>query len=439
MSRHLVALSWLVAAFAAHAVDDVPALLKAADRFRADPGKLEVQTEVTLRGRDGAVEKERSYTVWLQGDRRSLVLMRSPAEAGQKVLGWGVSYAFRPNDVVQQEVRRSLSGTSPAGRPLLQAEYFDADSAYSLVWANPSTWGRSAQQVPAAQESALAARAYWRRGALDLHGFARLGERAAASLGAAAAWVPGEATEWHASLRWLQRHETWALAADPLAGPSPGNPWQPQRPGGTAQALAGMNRTGEQQQGVLLEAWHDGNAPSDATWRAWGTHSAALRASAAPVAARAGNLAWQTTPLNGPGLRQDNLFAHLSWQPGAWQWWGDVLVHPADGGRSLSVGMQWQGDRWRLQASHRTYGGRQDSVLAQLPTRRGGRPELRPGRRMRRFRRVRARPWPRPDGHGAGRRKRARRRPAAGARPRPGLPKTPRASASTVARRSAMP
>ncbi|MBP6251327.1 MAG: hypothetical protein KA387_01160 [Rubrivivax sp.] len=73
--------------------------------------------------------------------------------AGKKVLGWGVGYARRPNDVVQQEVRRrSLSGTSPQGRPLLQAEYFDADSAYSLVRVNPNTWGRSAQQVPAAQE-----------------------------------------------------------------------------------------------------------------------------------------------------------------------------------------------------------------------------------------------------------------------------------------------
>ena len=92
MSKYLVALSWLVAAFAVHAADDVPALLKAADRFRADPGKLEVQTEVTLRGRDGAVEKERSYTVWLQGERRSLVLMRSPAEAGQKVLMLGEDF-----------------------------------------------------------------------------------------------------------------------------------------------------------------------------------------------------------------------------------------------------------------------------------------------------------------------------------------------------------
>lgn len=65
---------------------DVTALLRDADRFRAESTNLQVQTQVTVRGRDGTVEKERLYTVWLQGQRRSLVLMRSPAEAGQKVL-----------------------------------------------------------------------------------------------------------------------------------------------------------------------------------------------------------------------------------------------------------------------------------------------------------------------------------------------------------------
>lgn len=65
---------------------DVATVLKATDRFRADGTHLQVQTQVTVRNRDGSVEKERLYTVWLQGERRSLVLMRSPAEAGQKVL-----------------------------------------------------------------------------------------------------------------------------------------------------------------------------------------------------------------------------------------------------------------------------------------------------------------------------------------------------------------
>jgi Outer membrane lipoprotein-sorting protein len=76
----------LLATTTAQAAPDVPTLLKAADRFRAEAGNLQIETQVTVMGKDGNAEKERRYTVFLQGDRRSLVLMRSPAEAGQKVL-----------------------------------------------------------------------------------------------------------------------------------------------------------------------------------------------------------------------------------------------------------------------------------------------------------------------------------------------------------------
>jgi Outer membrane lipoprotein-sorting protein len=87
--------SWLPAAAlalslsAAAADDDVAALLKAADRYRSGDEHLQVETEVTVLRTDGSVDKERRYTVFVQPQRRSLVLMRSPAEAGQKVLMLG--------------------------------------------------------------------------------------------------------------------------------------------------------------------------------------------------------------------------------------------------------------------------------------------------------------------------------------------------------------
>jgi hypothetical protein len=87
--------SWLVAllalAGAAHAAGDadVPALLKAADRYRTGQDDLQVETLVSTLGRDGQVDKERRYTVFVQAQHKSLVLMRSPAEAGQKVLMLG--------------------------------------------------------------------------------------------------------------------------------------------------------------------------------------------------------------------------------------------------------------------------------------------------------------------------------------------------------------
>jgi hypothetical protein len=64
---------------------DVPALLKKADAYRLDEQPMRVETQVEL-FRDGKLDKERLYTVYSKPGRRSLVLMKSPLEAGQKVL-----------------------------------------------------------------------------------------------------------------------------------------------------------------------------------------------------------------------------------------------------------------------------------------------------------------------------------------------------------------
>lgn len=293
--------------------------------------------------------------------------------AGKKVLGWDVGFGFRPNDLVQQEARRSLLASPLEGRPLLQADHFGTASATTLVWAQPQHLQRSAAASPGAEESALALRHYRHSGAVDWHGFARLGRHTGASLGAALAWVAADSVSVHASLRQLQRHGSWAgLPATPgtLARQ---NPWQRQPAGPATQALAGLQWTGASRHGLLLEAWHDGTAPSPAQWRAWGGHQAALRASPAPARARAGNLAWLATPFDQTSLHRSNLFARWSWQPdqpAGWQLALDMLWHPADGGRSTTASLQWQGDRLRIDAAWRQMGGPADALLAQLPQRR---------------------------------------------------------------------
>lgn len=79
-------------AASAHAAD-VTALLKDADRYRVGGGtgadNLQVETQVTVLNKDGSTDKERRYTVFAQTQHKSLVLMRSPVEAGQKVLMLG--------------------------------------------------------------------------------------------------------------------------------------------------------------------------------------------------------------------------------------------------------------------------------------------------------------------------------------------------------------
>ena len=75
--------------------------------------------------------------------------------AGKRVVAWDVGYGFRPNDMVQQEVRRPLVPEPLEGRALLMA---------------------------------------W-------HVFARQGQQSGASLGMAASWVASDALELHASVR----------------------------------------------------------------------------------------------------------------------------------------------------------------------------------------------------------------------------------------------
>lgn len=298
--------------------------------------------------------------------------------AGKQRVAWDVGYAFRPNDVVGQEARRTLLSTATEGRPAVQLERFwGADQALSLVWANPQHAGGGQRDARGADEAALALRGYQRLGALDAFAFGRWGRHSGASLGAALAWVATDALELHASWRVLHGSDGWRI--DPAAGehPQAANPWQLGAQGGASQWLLGLSWTGESRQSVLLEAWHDGTAPSDAAWDRWQQRNRALALFGAtpglPDALRtavAGNLAWQTSPLGGAGPRRDHLFARLSWQPEPWLLSLDALVEPADRGRVITASLQWQGDRWRLQGAWRQSGGPDRSVLGSLPTRR---------------------------------------------------------------------
>lgn len=68
---------------------DLHAVLQATDRFRMGAVNLQMDTLVSLFNSDGTPEKERRYLVFVQANHKSLVLMQSPAERGQKVLMLG--------------------------------------------------------------------------------------------------------------------------------------------------------------------------------------------------------------------------------------------------------------------------------------------------------------------------------------------------------------
>lgn len=291
--------------------------------------------------------------------------------AGKKVVSWDVGYGFRPNDVVQQEVRRTLASETPEGRPLLIVEHFDADTAWSLVWVNPS----NERDYTGAREAALAARVYWRTGAVDWHGFARQGEHTGTSVGAAASWVASDALELHASLRTYQ-HADSSLSTVTGGGLASSNPWRTNLSDAGQQVLVGGTWTSESQISLLVEAWHDDTALTDAQWNAWTARNQALPqwlARGVPATAIAGNLAWQGKAFSvANSLRQDNLFVRLSWQHDRWQTALDVLYTPADQGAIATASVVWTGEHVKLEAGLRAHGGPDTAVVRQLPVQRQG-------------------------------------------------------------------
>lgn len=284
---------------------------------------------------------------------------------GKKVVAWDVGYGFRPNDVVQQEERRTFASSSAPGRPVLMAEHFNADTAWSLVWVNPTHLAARR----GAQEPALAARVYRRDGAVDWHGFARLGARTGAGLGAAAAWVTTDALELHGSWRYQRRVDTRGMVASNALASA--NPWQAASAHHVQQWMLGGTWTHVSQLSVMAEAWWDGAALSDAQWRDWSQRNrqlAALVGNGPPAAAVAGNLAWQADAFGAaPNLRRANVYGRLAWQNGAWQPTLDVLYTPADGGRLWTAALAWQGDRVSVQGGVRASAGPHTAVLRQLP------------------------------------------------------------------------
>ncbi|MBX3620828.1 MAG: hypothetical protein KF891_12715 [Rhizobacter sp.] len=298
--------------------------------------------------------------------------------AGRKVVAWDVGYGFRPNDVVQQEQRRTLLPAPLQGRAVVQAEHFDARTAWSLVWVNPqrATDGQ-ADTAYGAGEQALALRAYTQAGAADWHGFARYGQHTGASLGAAVSWVASDSVEVHASARAAERADVFTLDGNaPLLAST--NPYRWQTRNKAAQALLGAGWTGETKLSLMAEWWYDSTAPSNGQWVAWLDRNHALQQAWFPGGpdvlrlAVAGNLTWQTQAFNGQSLRRNNVFLRAAWDHEGWQPSLDVLLMPADRGRVVTAALGWQGDRVRVDVGWRMNAGPAQAVVMQLPVRRAG-------------------------------------------------------------------
>ncbi len=288
---------------------------------------------------------------------------------GKKVLSWDVGYGFRPLDVVQQEDRRAFLPFVLEGVPLLALERFGEDSATALVYANPlrGTAPRSRD------DEALALRHYRRLGGLDLHLVGRWSKRSLGQGGLAAAWVPAEALELHGSALYQRRLERSDDARlEPGAAPiATADPARVRASADAISALAGLTLTPGWDLSFLAEGWIDPAAATAADWRARAglarAQGALLAGSAVPRQAVLANLAWGARAFEGRNLVRENLLLRASQRWDRFEPALDLLWTPADGGLVATASVGWEGERSRLSAAVRAYGGARDAAVRLLP------------------------------------------------------------------------
>ena len=235
---------------------------------------------------------------------------------GKKAMPWGVGFGFKPLDVIQREERRGINPPPLVGVPLLAVERYTATDALTLAWTRP---GENAGESDF-KDPGLALRWYRLAGGDDLHGVLRVSERRRLEAGFGATRVIGEEWSIHGAALYQQRG--------------------PLRPDGryddaAIKAVVGAQWTGESGTSMMVEAWDDADAPL-------------------------------TT-----GTPRENLLLRLSWDDrDGFKPFAELLLTPRDGGRVVSVGASWEGNRNRLSLGLRHYGGRADSAYAQAPLRR---------------------------------------------------------------------
>lgn len=212
---------------------------------------------------------------------------------GKKVMGWDVGYAFRPLDVVQREDRRALNPMALEGIPLLAWERFDADSATTIVWANPAR-GRASSASRQRDDEAIAVRHYRQRGSRDEYMVLRTSQRNGIEAGASFSQVAGDSLEVHASVLWQQK---------------------PARGG---KALAGFTWTTESKLSIIGEAWTDRTAQ--------------------------------------PGQQRNRMLRASQYLDDV-EIAADVLWQPQTGSRIGTVSASWKTGPWVLSASYRRFGG----------------------------------------------------------------------------------
>ena len=351
-------------------------------------GRDRARFEAEARGRVGPVSLLLTGTVsgqTGQGSKNTLLANETYVDfgggenrysAGKKILSGDVGYGFRPIDVLQREVRLQALPPTLEGIPSLIWVRFSADAAWSVVWANPGHGRRGEPR----DDGSLALRGYRRWQETDLHGIARVSQRHGSEVGAALSTVPHESLELHASFLAQRRGERLAPLAEPAANAQLLSPEQALHTvviDAPRKLLGGLTWTVAGGWSLLAEAWWDGTAPTAGDWSTLAQQAARrgalLGRTGVPAIAVSGSIAASMRLFEAPTRTRRGQLARLAWTDPAASGWSasfDLLRTPEDGGWAATAAAAWEGDRVRLNAGLRQFGGKSDSSYRLMPEQR---------------------------------------------------------------------
>ena len=287
------------------------------------------------------------------------------ASIGKKVVSWGVGYGYRPLDVIQRESRQTLRTFDLEGVPMLEMEYFTAESAVTVIVANRLRFD-GISPTNGAYEGALKYSTLLGNSDLHLLLYQRQGESASVASGTSTTY--GEHLEWHASMRYLPsynmlKHRLSGQVPSLLVGSSA---FETQKKHNGIQALLGASWTWENGCSLMLEAWHDDTAWSRNRWQELlhinNTQHQMLHLGA-PTQAVYGNISANNQVYSQQNLLKDTLFMRLSYDGDAFDPDISLLYTPVDGGAVLTASADYKwSDSVQLFGNARIMGGKKNSA-----------------------------------------------------------------------------
>ncbi|MDH5547464.1 MAG: hypothetical protein OEZ43_17935 [Gammaproteobacteria bacterium] len=286
---------------------------------------------------------------------------------GKKVSSWGVSYAFRPLDILQREVRLQDVQTDIEG--ILQA-------SLQKIWDSRSL---SMYYLPDIEYSSkewryrgwsLASQLYMNSGNADWYLVSRIENTRHYQLGVGFSSVAGANLELHGAIAYLS-HYTRLLRRQDASLVEMTYPYTYEEDRHGKQFLLGGTVTANNGLSLLFEAWFNALGYGRNDWQRimdLSEQQGAMLDVGIPAEAVYGNINWNTTMYAQPAVARYNLFLRLSYSDDKLDPSLDILFTPEDGGLLARLNLRYRiAPVWTLFSHLRLHGGYSDSAWAQSP------------------------------------------------------------------------